>query len=88
MKSRVDRREELLKQLRDPRRREEVVAHLKSLMDLSPKEVLPRGTAIVEDILIKEYGESLLQKQLRRENRTTIRRVYRKPQPAETAEAE
>ena len=88
MKSREDRKEELLGQLRDPRRRDEVVAHLKSLMDLSPKDELPHGTAIVEDILIKEFGESLLQKQLRREKRSTIRLVYRKPEAAETAAAE
>ncbi|MCH8923596.1 MAG: hypothetical protein IIA67_10670 [Planctomycetes bacterium] len=87
MKSQEDRKQELLEQLRDPQTRDEVVAHLKSLMDLSPKDKLPHGTAIIEDILIKEYGESLLQQQLRRANRTTIRRVYLKPQTAETAEA-
>lgn len=88
MKSREDRKKELLEQLRNPKKCDEVVAHLKSLMDLSPQDQLPHGTAIVEDILIKEYGETLLQKQHRRGNRITIRRVYRKPQPAETAKSE
>jgi hypothetical protein len=79
MISREDRKEELLKQLRDPKQCDAVLAHLKSLMDLSPKDKLPHGMTIVEDILTKEYGETLLQGQKRRDQRARINLVYPKP---------
>lgn len=78
MKNRAERKEELLEQMRNPRQRDEVIAHLKGLLKLSGSRDLPRGTAIIDDILIQEYGETLLQKQLQRQ-KTVIRRVYRKP---------
>ncbi|HOA53824.1 MAG: hypothetical protein WBH86_10680 [Thermogutta sp.] len=45
------RREEIAKQLRDPKTRDLVISRLKTLMGIPPNEPLPNGTPIITTLI-------------------------------------